>query len=182
MTSNNRSLLFGQTIRSLSLTGSFLLLYPACRAVGEELGAPAASAPLSGFHESVSLATLLLKVGGSLGIVLVLLVVLLYLIKRMGGGGLTIQTAAPINIVAARMVGSKKQVAILKVCGDFFLVGITDQQINLLARLDSSAELELLARGAGSISGAATFASFLQRAARKQQAPSTEGNSDAPHD
>lgn len=125
---------------------------------------------LSGAQETVSLVSAIFKVIGSLGLVLLLLLLFLLLIKKYGMGRLAARSNSLIKVVSTRMIGAKKYVTLLEVGGEFFLVGVTEQQINLLARLQGSKELQELADAGldSSPPAAASFISLLNRARGRQ--------------
>lgn len=79
----------------------------------------------------------LLKAVGALILIIGLLLLLAALVKKMGinrgfgkGGGL-------IRVVETRSLGPRKYLAVVEGAGEFFLLGVSDQQISLLTPLNN---------------------------------------------
>lgn len=98
----------------------------------------AASSPTSGLNETSSLFSAIMKVAGSLGLVLALMVMLIYFVKKsglsQGGSG----AGSMIKVLDTRMVAQKKYIAIVEIAGKCIAVGITDHNINMLTSLDDT--------------------------------------------
>lgn len=78
-----------------------------------------------------------LKMLGALALVLLLVWGLYFFVKRLtlkrsGQGG-----ASLIRVLETRSVGVKKQLAVIDVMGDFFLLGISAEGLTLLSRIRS---------------------------------------------
>ncbi len=122
--------------------------------------------------ENASLFLAILKVVGALGVVIGVMLLVTILIKKTGlaRGGLS--SGVLINILETRMVAPKKYVAVMKIADDFFAVGISDQHINMLSRLDNgSSKLieasESLRNNQSPVSS--SFSSMLTKAARSSK-------------
>jgi flagellar protein FliO/FliZ len=81
----------------------------------------------------------LLKSFGMLCIVLGLLIGLLWLLRRFYHGGGSRQ-AGLIRIHASAHLAPKERIVVVEVQGKRLLLGVTPQQINLLARLPDAGE------------------------------------------
>ncbi|MBU0729187.1 MAG: flagellar biosynthetic protein FliO [Proteobacteria bacterium] len=104
----------------------------------EEVSALTPAKELKEFKETTSLVTALLKVVGSLVLVIGLMLLLVSFIKKLGLSGNRIKSSSLISVLDTRMIAPKKFVAVLEVANEFILVGITDQQINLLSKLENT--------------------------------------------
>ncbi|MEW6219235.1 MAG: flagellar biosynthetic protein FliO [Thermodesulfobacteriota bacterium] len=115
----------------------------------------------------------LLKVTGSLVLVLGLLAALAFWLRRLGLPGLAGRPGSLIRVLDQRLLGPKKSVAVLAVGQETILVGITDQAITFLSRLGEPPAPAAPEEAAGR---PGAFASLLARAAdptpRTEQGPS----------
>ena len=81
----------------------------------------------------------LLKAGSSLMLVLGLMALCVYLMKRFFGPHLGIGRSGPlIQVLARTYLGAKKEIALIEVGEEYLVVGITASQISLLTRLEPS--------------------------------------------
>ncbi len=111
-----------------TMTGvGIVLAWPALAVAGD--------ATLAG-GETVSLAMALVKVVISLAVVILLLVIAVNLIKRLGIGQGRLQGGGCIRVLESRMIAPKKYVTVVEIGGEYLALGVTDQNINLLGRLD----------------------------------------------
>ncbi|HOD35788.1 MAG TPA: flagellar biosynthetic protein FliO [Syntrophales bacterium] len=87
----------------------------------------------------------ILKMMSALALVLGLMVVAMYVLKkfmnRTGGG---IETDEFVKIVSTRYLGPKNSIVILDVLGRVIVVGISNQQISLLTEIDDRESLDRL--------------------------------------
>lgn len=81
--------------------------------------------------------TVALKMFGSLSFVLLILFVVFYGIKRFSHRNLTVFKEKMIQVLATHYLGSKKSIMIMKVPGKILVVGITNDSIRLLTRLNN---------------------------------------------
>jgi flagellar protein FliO/FliZ len=94
---------------------------------------------------------------GSLVIVIGLMLLLLYFIRKAGLAKTGIQQNQLINIIDTRMVAPKKQVAVLKIGDEYIVVGITEQNINLLTTIENNAVIDQAIAASPNANGAASF-------------------------
>lgn len=90
---------------------------------------------LTGNQETISLTMTIFKTIGSLILVVGLMLLLLFWIRKMGlarGGS---SQEGLITVLDSQMLAPKKQVSVLEVAGTYLVVGLTEQQITLLATL-----------------------------------------------
>lgn len=144
------------------LLGLFLP-FPALAAENQPQGLPAGS------PETISLTATIFKTMGSLVIVLAIMFLLLYLIKKSGLARNVIQQGGLIRVLDRKMLAPRKQVAVLDVAGEYIVVGISDQQLTLLHTLASS---ELLRQSTATSQETLStlppsFAAFLHRAGQR---------------
>ncbi|MDX9786415.1 MAG: flagellar biosynthetic protein FliO [Desulfobacterales bacterium] len=76
----------------------------------------------------------LLKSFGMLCVVLGVLITVLWLLRRLHDRGLSGQPGL-IQVVASSYVGPKERISLVDVLGEKFLIGVTSQEINLLAKI-----------------------------------------------
>jgi len=101
----------------------------------------AAEVPLAGGANTFSLASTIFKAIGALLLILGLMLLMAKLFRKLGTGIGAIGQGAMINVLETRMLGPKKQVSIIEVGGEVLVVGATEQQINLISRLDDPSRL-----------------------------------------
>jgi flagellar biosynthetic protein FliO len=97
----------------------------------------------------------------ALGLVLGALLVVFYFVKRYvkrGGGGAGGQL---IKVIANQYIGIKKNIALVEVPGTILVVGISNDRISLLTKIDDKKILEGIQQNAGSVSP--SFSDHLQR-------------------
>lgn len=84
-----------------------------------------------------SLGEALIKVASSLFIVLAIVLLLAFVAKRYRG---TIEaklgSANEVKVISSQFIGVKKEVTIVEVAGEILVLGVTSQNINLLAKYD----------------------------------------------
>jgi flagellar protein FliO/FliZ len=87
----------------------------------------------------------ILKMLSALALVLGLMVVAMYFLKkfmnRTGGG---IETDEFVKIISTRYLGPKNSIVILDVLGHVIVVGISSQQISMLTEIDDRESLDRL--------------------------------------
>ncbi|MDP2106930.1 MAG: flagellar biosynthetic protein FliO, partial [Desulfobulbaceae bacterium] len=140
-----------------------------CLAAESSGGAPLLSA------ETSSLLSAIIKVSGSLLVVVGIMLVLLYAIKRTGLGTGLGRGSSAITILETRMVAPKKYIAIVDVAGHCLALGITDHNINLLSDLGPETKAALTSRPVTANPG---FAGLLKKTIRAQQTTTIQGDSD----
>ena len=147
-----------------SLSSPVLLL------AAEQLGAgtaPGIPATLAGSQETLSLTTTIFKTLGSLALVVGLMLLLLVWIRKMGLVRVGARQEGLITVLDSQMLAPKKQVSVLEVAGTYLVVGLTEQQITLLATLAPNDRLTNAAQSRQTPSPLpASFASLLNKAAQ----------------
>jgi len=135
---------------------------------------------LTGNQETLSLTTTIFKTIGSLVLVVGLMLLLLAWIKKMGfaRGGSRQETL--ITVLDSRMLAPKKQVSVLEVAGAYLVVGLSEQQITLLATLAPNERL-MAASQKSDAPLPASFASMLHTATQtiSGMKPQKKGSADA---
>lgn len=99
------------------------------------------TAPLTGGAGTFSLAASIFKAIGALTLILGLMLLMARLFRRLGTGIGAMGQNALINVLETRMLGPKKQISVIEVGGEVLVLGVTDQQINLISRLDDPSRL-----------------------------------------
>lgn len=84
----------------------------------------------------------LLKSAAVLCLVLGLIIVVLYLLRRFILNSGHLSQRGKIQLMASYPVGPKERIALVDVMGRKILIGITSQQISRLAHIDCEEELE----------------------------------------
>ena len=126
-----------------------------------------AAIPGINFKETGSLLMMSLKVIGSLGVVIGLMLLIIFWFKKIGLAKGGRKGGSLIEILDTRMVAHKKYVSVLNIGGEFVAIGISEQQINMLTTLENSGELLNYAREKGKGSSASltsSFSSLLEKA------------------
>lgn len=110
----------------------------------------------------------------ALGIVLGGLLLVFYFMKRYlkrDGGGSRGQL---IKVIASQYIGVKKNIALVEVPGSVLVVGVSNDKISMLTKIEDKAIIETIQQEAGGISP--TFSDHLQRlTARFKSANTGEG-------
>ena len=97
----------------------------------------------------------------ALGIVLGGLLVIFYVVKRYlkrDGGGSNTQL---IRVIASQYIGIKKNIALVKVPGTILVVGVSNDKISLLTKIQDKAIIESIQQKASGITP--SFSDHLQR-------------------
>lgn len=82
----------------------------------------------------------LLKSFGMLCVVLGVLIAVLWLLRRLHVHGVAGQPGL-IQVLASSYVGPKERISLVDVLGEKFLIGVTSQKINLLAKISDKDNL-----------------------------------------
>lgn len=151
--------------------GATLLLV---NAIGPCLAAESSSGASFFSAETSSLLSAIIKVSGSLMVVVGIMLVLLYAIKRAGfGSG---RGSSAITVLETRMVAPKKYIAIVDVAGHCLALGITDHTITILSDLGPETKAALSTRPAAAATG---FAGLLKKSMSTQQTATVQGENNA---
>jgi len=122
---------------------------------------------LTGNQETLSLTTTIFKTLGSLTIVIGLMLLLLFWIRKMGLVRVGSRQEGLISVLDSQMLAPKKQVSVLEVAGAYLVVGLTEQKITLLATLDANDRLREAALSRKPLAPLpASFASMLNKASQ----------------
>jgi len=131
-------------------------------------------------EESGSLIAMIGKTLAALAVVLGLMLLLLFWVKKIGLMKLTGRPGALVNILETRLIAPKKYVTVLQVAGERFVVGVTDQRISFLTSLKNDDATDAPSRTEAA-PPAAPFATFLKTAAgRLTGKQSQPGEQDTP--
>ena len=163
--------------KTLSALGASLLyhvFFPLMLLAAEQLGdgtgeaaSPATPSGLTGNQEAISLTAVLFKTLGSLILVVGLMLLLLFWIRKMGlakGGS---SQEGLITVLDSQMLAPKKQVSVLEVAGTYLVVGLSEQQITLLATLEANDRLQEAAHSRKTLPPLpASFAAMLNKASQ----------------
>lgn len=148
----------------------FPLLLLAAEPLGDGTGegTPAAiPTSLTGSQETLSLTTTIFKTLGSLILVVGLMLLLLFWIRKMGLVRVGSRQEGLIAVLDSQMLAPKKQVSVLEVAGTYLVVGLTEQKITLLATLAPNDRLTEAAHSQKMPSVLdASFASLLNKASQ----------------
>lgn len=134
-----------KALTSLGASLLYSLAYPLTLLAAEQLGDGTGGAPsaiLTGNQETLSLTTTIFKTLGSLILVVGLMLLLLFWLKKMGLAKGGASQEGLITVLDSQMLAPKKQVSVLEVAGTYLVVGLTEQQITLLATLDVNDRLK----------------------------------------
>ena len=152
----------------------------AAEQLGGGAGAAAPSPLLTGNQDTLSLTTAIFKTIGSLIIVVGLMLLLLFWVKKMGLVRIGSRPESLITVLDSHMLGPKKQVSVLEVAGTFLVIGLSEQQITLLATLDANDRLLEAVHSRKTFTPLpASFASVLSKAARNF--PGVKEKKESPH-
>lgn len=93
--------------------------------------------------DSISFFWSFFKMLGALSVVIALMIVAMYFMKKFFSRPMTeMQTGAAINIVSTRYLGPKSSIMLIEVLGQLLLVGISDRQMSMLTTINDPAALE----------------------------------------
>lgn len=109
----------------------------------------------------------------ALGIVLGGLLLVFYFIKRYlkrEGGGRSRQF---IKVIANQYIGVKKNIALVEVPGSILVVGVSNDKISMLTKIEDKAIIDTIQQEAGGAS--ATFSDHLQRMTARLKSTKTAG-------
>jgi len=90
-----------------------------------------------------SLGESLVKVGGALAVVLAMVLILAFTAKRyLAGAETALGTKKQLKVLSSHFIGVKKSVTLVEVAGEILALGVTNENINLLARYDDPEKIE----------------------------------------
>ena len=97
----------------------------------------------------------------ALGIVLGGLLVIFYFAKRLLRRDSSGSNTQLIRVIASQYIGIKKSIALVKVPGTILVVGVSNDRISLLSKIEDSAVVESIQQEVSGI--APSFSDHLQR-------------------
>lgn len=154
-----------KALAALAVSLLYHLFCPLMLLAAEQLTGTTAAPLLTANQETISLTTAIFKTLGSLIIVIGLMLLLLFWVKKMGftkGGS---RTEGLITVLDSQMLAAKKQVSVLEIAGTYLVVGLSEQQITLLATLAPNDRLMAAAKKTCSPLPP-SFAAMLKKAAQ----------------
>jgi len=90
-----------------------------------------------------SLGESLVKVGGALAVVLAMVLILAFTAKRyLAGAETALGTKKQLKVLSSHFIGVKKSVTLVEIAGEILALGVTNENINLLARYDDPEKIE----------------------------------------
>ncbi len=116
-------------------------------------GAATTATAASAVEKDSAMATLANMLGGLI-VVLILIFVLAYIVRRFN---LVPASSNVLKVVAATSLGQREKVVLVEVDGQQYLLGVTSQQVNLIDKLETVVNTEM-----------DSFASRLLQAKSKQ--------------
>lgn len=162
-------------LKALAALGSGLLYQLCCPLLllaTEQPGNGSTEAPpsaipagLVGNPETISLTFTIFKTLGALSLVIGIMLLLLFWLRKMGLAQDCARPDGLITVIDSQMLAPKKQVSVLEVAGTYLVVGLSEQQITLLATLDPNDRLTDAARLRKTFTPLpASFAAMLNKA------------------
>lgn len=95
--------------------------------------------PVLDLARTTSLALTIMKVMGALLLTVGLMLLLAVWLRKLGLSRAGLRQGTLISIIDTKMIAPKKYVAVVQVAEQTLALGITDQQITMLTRLETSA-------------------------------------------
>ena len=109
----------------------------------------------------------------ALGIVLGGLLVVFYFVKRFLKRDVGGSKEQLIKVIASQYIGLKKNISLIEIPGSILVVGVSNENISLLTKIEDKVILDVLHQG--SSKGTLSFSSHLQRLTGKfKQAKNSE--------
>lgn len=135
-----RFFLYKKAVQSFLQSWPLSLLFSPIVAWAADEAAPAktVSDPLLDLAQTTSLAMTLLKVFGALLLTVGLMLLLAASFRRFGLNRAGTRQGALISIIDTKMVAPKKYITVVQIADQTLALGITDQQISLLTRLEGT--------------------------------------------
>ena len=87
----------------------------------------------------------LIKMVSALALVLGLMLVLFYLVKKTWWRGSGFGRNSVIRVLAHQMVGPRKGIAVVNVAGEYLVVGLGKDHLSMLGKVESPEGIEALA-------------------------------------
>ncbi len=96
----------------------------------------------------------------SMLIVFILLILFVFILKRLRGGSLSLRRYPVMKIISTLSLAPKRSLAIVEVCNEWLLLGVGAENISILSKYDKPEETDENQKPYGE----GGFASFLLRA------------------
>ncbi len=114
------------------------------------------------------------KLGISMLVVFILLILFVFILRRLRGGALSLRRYPVMKIISTLSLAPKRSLAIVEVCNEWLLLGIGAENISVISKYDKPEERgeNLKPHGEGG------FASFLLRAGAAGKSPEESGIKD----
>lgn len=140
----------------------------AAAAGGAEQPGASPVTPAVDMAQAASLGLTLLKVFGALILTVGLMLLLSVWLRKLGLARSGIGQGALIKILDTKMIAPKKFIAVVQVADKTLALGVTDQQITLLSRLElDCADLPLSGGKANGRQAAKSFSTLLDKALKR---------------
>jgi len=105
----------------------------------EESAKNSVTEPVLDLAQTTSLALTIMKVMGALLLTVGIMLLLAIWLRKLGLSRAGLRQGTLISIIDTKMIAPKKYVAVVQVADKTLALGITDQQITMLTRLETSA-------------------------------------------
>jgi flagellar biogenesis protein FliO len=129
-----------QTAGRLLEASLVILLFSAIPAwAAEESTRNSVTDPVLDLAQTTSLAFTLMKVFGALILTVGIMLLLAIWLRKLGLSRTGLRQGTLISVIDTKMIAPKKYVAVVQVADETLALGITDQQITMLTRLEMSA-------------------------------------------
>ena len=102
-------------------------------------------------------------------VIFALMILFLFIIKRVKGGTFTMGKSPVMKNIAMLSLGPKRSLALVEVCEQWILVGVGTENISLISKMDKPSDcgqFESTITQSGNV-----FDSFLLKAGLKQKTP-----------
>ena len=80
------------------------------------------------------------KLGFSMLIVFILLMLFMFILKRFRGGTLSLKKYPAMKIISTLSLAPKRSIAIIEVCNEWILLGVGTENISFLSKYDKPEE------------------------------------------
>ncbi|MFH1215704.1 MAG: flagellar biosynthetic protein FliO [Pseudomonadota bacterium] len=122
--------------------------------------------PVVDLEQAASLGLTLLKVFGALILTVGLMLLISIWLRKLGLARSGVYQGSLIKVIDTKMIAPKKFVAVVRVANETLALGVTDQQITMLSRLDS-ANISLADDERNEGQPAASFSTLLGKALKR---------------
>lgn len=114
------------------------------------------------------------KLGISMLIVFILLILFMLILKRLKGGTLSLRKYPAMKIISTLSLAPKRSLAIVEVRNEWLLLGVGAENISILSKYDKPEETGENTKS----NGEGAFASFLLRAGITGKSPEKSSRKD----